>query len=215
MSFLATLRWVFGFSMVVKLPAKNAFVALLAFEEPSEEDKRTKVRYVVPLYNTLFLVTFHVVLLVWLGEASNPRDTKNHMALGWFLQIIFMLDMACKYAVYGRRGLGLGQFTRYVDVFINTSSFVAMIVLQERIKAVPNGDLSGEYLDDSLTVVIVLQSMRIFKLFFVFNDQNIFEYILPTVLRALFLFSVIYFFSVFAHGFLQCAVRNVSQRTRC
>ena len=198
---LSALRRLFGFNLIVKMPAKNPLVALISYDETSDGGNQVKVRYIIPLYNTTFLTIFHGLLIYWLMLISDPADTHNHMGLGWFLQFVFLTDMTVKYIVYGYRGLGITQFSRYVDVGINLASLCAMIALQERIDG-SNGDLSGVFVDPTLLAVIILQSTRIFKLFFVFNDQNIFEYILPIVLRAIFLlFSVIYFFSVFAHGF--------------
>ena len=200
------LRVVFSFQMVIKLPAKNPCVAILEYDD-IRKYKNEYVTYSVPLYNTVFVFVMHVALIIQLCYVSHPNADSSWTHFGWVLEMIFCLDMICKFVVFGIKGLGRSKFVRMSEVAINIASLVTMVVLEEVRAKSPYGD----YVDDgsgnlkpsaTLLALIIIQSIRIFKLFFLFNDASIFDDILPTLLRAFFiLFSVIYFFSVFAHGF--------------
>lgn len=196
------------FEIVIRFSTQSAFVMISEyFGGADDKEMKTKakfVRYHVPVYDSIFMFALHICLIFQLAHVSNPFALRNWHVFGWVLEAFFLLDMLMKYAVFGYRGLGKSKLSRLCETCINLSSFVAILVV-----ASDRAGVYGEaYIQDpsnpspALSVMIIIQSLRFFKLFFLINDQDIFEDIYPTVFRALFiLFSVIYFFAVFAHSF--------------
>ena len=192
------------FDVVIRFSWQNAWIVLSEFLfGPKERGLVTFVRYHIPVYDTIFVLVLHICLIIQLANISDPHASKNWHVFGWVLEGIFLFDMFMRLAVFGYRGLGKFQLARMCETFINVASFIAILVLAS--------EHSGRYgIDDTqdvnapsaaLTIVIIIQSMRFFKLFFLVNDQDIFEDIYPTIFRALFiLFSVIYFFAIFANS---------------
>ncbi len=194
------IRKVVGARLVVTLPTVSMLTLL---KDDNSEEKKTPAMYEIPIYNTFFITTLHILLLFWLGRASDPRHTARCMAAGWALQVVFMADSLLKFLLYGPLGIGRSRLSRAVNVSTNLSTLIAMFLLQEQIYVKGTGSGSEDSFKPSvlLITVILTQSMRLWQLFFVFNEQSIFEDILPTLTRALFVFfSVIFFFAVFAHG---------------
>jgi hypothetical protein len=180
----------------------RAFADLVSFNDATSRN-RSKVsilRYNVPLYDSVFMFLVHVALVIQLGYISNPQASRSWHEFGWVLQGIFMFDMLMKLSVYGYNGLGSSKLSRHAGTFINIVSLIALLVLAASRGGVYGDAYTRPTPDAALATVLLVQSLRMFKLFFLVNDQGVFEDIYPTVFRAFFImFSIIYFFGVFAH----------------
>ena len=183
--------------------------------ELEELDRRSHAftRFRIPVYDNIYMFFLHFALLVQLGYISDPQCPWSWHAFGWVLESLFLLDMVTKYSVYGRRGLGKSSLTRISETSINFLSLVCMIYLLEERGGVYGTENKNLVTSPGLSLTLVIQSLRFFRMFFLINDQQVFEDIFPTLFRALFiLFSVIYFFSVFAHTFF-CTSLRVTEAT--
>jgi hypothetical protein len=212
--FLKAFHAIFQFSVIFSFPKYNIFQACIdsltfgpqlsndSIDDKRVNDQETFTYYSIPLYDSVYMFVLHVTLLIQLSYVSDPQSSYAWHALGWWLQCLFLLDFFMKYLIYGYQGVGRTKLARIGAVFINIATTISMVILIVDRNGLYGSANINTNTTLAMTIDIILQSCRFFKLFFLICDQSVFEDIFPTLFRALFiLFSVIYFFSVFAHTF--------------
>jgi hypothetical protein len=98
--------------------------------------------------------------------------------------------------------VGLRRFITFyenkADLLVNVFSLVALVSLGEEYR---RGDYSFAS-SKALGWYLVIQSARLFRIFFAINDVKIFEHMRPVLIRASFLyFAIVYFFAIFANSY--------------
>jgi len=107
--------------------------------------------------------------------------------------------------------VGLRRFASFyenrIDVFLNMMSLIAFCALAKDYVRT-NYDFSSSV---SLGWYLLIETTRLFKLFFVVNDIKIFEHMLAVLIRASFLyFAIVYFFAVFGYAYLCDALSPIA-----
>lgn len=147
----------------------------------------------IPLFVCLCAQILLFAQLVGIRERS---ATNVWITFSQALEAFFLLDMFVQIVAFGTDAY-LAVTTHKIDVLINICTLIALIV----VGTAPS--------DGAITALIVAEFARFFRLFFVFNDVDIFEMLVPVLMRAACLyFSMLFFFAVFAHNFFCESLEN-------
>ena len=168
----------------------------------------TAVSTVLPFFGRVtfnlrncWFALLHLLLLLQLSYVSSGTAEVGWYHFGKVLEVFFLLDMVVQLSAYG--------FSKYMtfnihklDFAVNIAAFVSLICL---------GNGRGPNAAETLSVTVFIQTMRFCRVFFMINDVEIFEMMVPVLLRAgCLLFSILYFFAIFAHTFFCSSLSGVT-----
>jgi hypothetical protein len=133
--------------------------------------------------------------------------------LPWFifaciLEGLFWLHISVRILAVGVRRFA-SFYENRADSIMNIFSLVALVKL-----GVLYCSSTYQY-DGTLSMgwYLLIQSFRLFKLFFAVNDVRVFEHMRPVLIRASFIyFSIVYFFSIFGYSYF-CNALNTTDAT--
>ena len=142
--------------------------------------------------------------MIDLSYLSRPKKTLGWFAFVCILEACFWLHLFVRIAAVGVRRF-VTFYENRADSLMNLCSLIALIQLGKKYTT-DHYHYEGNI---ALGWFLLIQALRLFKLFFAINDVRVFEHMRPVLIRASFIyFSIIYFFAIFGYSYF-CHAMNV------
>jgi hypothetical protein len=163
-------------------------LAIIQFSAPVSFRGKVYVVNLFELYFHLmrFLLAIQLILLTSNKSDQEHRTWKN---FGWFLESMFWAEMLVRIGEKRSFRIYIRASTKRMQVFINVASLVFGLLT----------GYSAEYSSARMTIFLVIQMLRFFRIYRFVESFHIYETMLPVFSYVFFLiFSIIYFFAAFA-----------------
>lgn len=150
-------------------------------------------------YNIFSSITvlLHLFVLIHMSFFSHSVRSLAAIDFGWAILILLWVQMIMQIVARGFK-----RFFTFAENLIDTAINIASFILLLNVSYYYYQEDYDFSMSANVTVYMLFQCARLYKLFFLFNDVEILEHIYPVLIRGTFIyFSVIYFFAVFGYEF--------------